>query len=374
VAIASHVKLEYSFKLYADEACYKLSIECQQPIDIVCIRGDVATDLFESDQSGGVILSRSEGDPNNPLLATYRFQEPSSRFDIKMRTTESTIFTSNSSMPETGVMMNQPGSTNASNSVHGTLSVFVLTKSEPKVARMVTIPIKPLSLHHRISSKDRPYKNAPMIELVFSGDFSANDIHSWIGMCVDDFPRPRENGKMKELYKSTFLDTILEIHASKSEAIFRSDSASTICIIRDVLSRQATSRKILINMKVNPAPASYVHFLNLISRRLEYQHTLATHVQLLDPLKELAIQEPDMKDWIAQDLEEILSSEKDIRREFANQPRRLSFLHNIIHDLNRSKHRLEGNQFPSDKQDPQLQKYLQACDMENIFAFFKCNN
>ena len=47
VAIASHVKMEHSFKLYSEEACYKLSIECQAPIDLVCIRGDVAVDLLE---------------------------------------------------------------------------------------------------------------------------------------------------------------------------------------------------------------------------------------------------------------------------------------------------------------------------------------
>ena len=48
--------------------------------------------------------------------------------------------------------------------------------------------------------------------------------------------------------------------------------------------------------------------------------------------------------WLAQDLQDILQNEKEIRKEFESQPRRLSFLHNIIHDLNRSKQRLQGNQ------------------------------
>jgi len=49
-------------------------------------------------------------------------------------------------------------------------------------------------------------------------------------------------------FQNTFLDTQLESTYRKGEGVFKSDNISTISILKDVLSKEATKRKINLNI------------------------------------------------------------------------------------------------------------------------------
>lgn len=72
---------------------------------------------------------------------------------------------------------------------------------------------------------------------------------------------------------------------SKGEAIFRSDNISTISILKDVLSKEATKKKIKLNVSCELNEQSIDHTLELIHPKLEYQLLLAKKVQLIEALK-----------------------------------------------------------------------------------------
>eukprot|EP00971_Amphidinium_carterae_P208068 4128615-Amphidinium_carterae.1 len=52
-------------------------------------------------------------------------------------------------------------------------------------------------------------------------------------------------------YKSTFVGTCLGGKYGKGYATFRSDSITTISVLKDTISREATTRKIQLSIKVD---------------------------------------------------------------------------------------------------------------------------
>ena len=71
----------------------------------------------------------------------------------------------------------------------------------------------------------------------------------------------------------------------KGEGVFRSDNISTISILKDVLTKEATKRKINLNISYDLADESIAGTLRRIHPKLEYQLLLAKKVQLVDALK-----------------------------------------------------------------------------------------
>merc|ERR1719436_951798 len=150
IAMQTTTKVSHRFNLNSEEACYILTIESQTPLELISLRADVDVDLLDQDGTSA-ILSRSKGDPVNPLLATYRMQEAGSRFQIKLRTIEG---------------------------LHGTISCFVIPKTNPRTAHLVTLAVKPLSLHEKITEVP---PEVPMNDLRLVGPFTVMDMHQWLG-------------------------------------------------------------------------------------------------------------------------------------------------------------------------------------------------
>lgn len=79
---------------------------------------------------------------------------------------------------------------------------------EPPCARLLSYPIKPLSLHQRTHSFDT---TLPCNTLHIVGQFSLSDIHSWISFCLPDVPNMPTEGETVTLhFKSYFTLTQLQ--------------------------------------------------------------------------------------------------------------------------------------------------------------------
>ena len=55
-------------------------------------------------------------------------------------------------------------------------------------------------------------------------------------------------------FRNTFLDTLLLADYVKGEATFRSDSLTSLAIVKEVVTKEATARKIQISINVDPKP------------------------------------------------------------------------------------------------------------------------
>lgn len=327
------------FALNRDDASYTLSIEVQVPIDNVLLQSDVPIDLLDVDKNSAVVsYSACDIENGNFLLATYRCQANTTRLELKIRSIEGQ---------------------------YGTLQAYITPRIQPKSCQVRQYSIKPLSLHQRTHVFD---DSKPMNMLKLMGHFSLAEVHSWVCFCLPEVPDRTPAGEQVSFhFLSTFLDTQLDCQYKKGEAIFKSDNISTISILKDVLSKEATKRKINLNISYDLNEDSVVHTLNLIHPKLEYQLLLAKKVQLIEGLKELQMHESDIG-FFAPEYQQILDDAENLQAEYKKQPCHLERLYGMITDLYIDKFKFKGMNVKS--KVPILLEVLDNYDLQNLVEFF----
>ncbi|XP_062902591.1 Bardet-Biedl syndrome 7 protein isoform X1 [Mobula hypostoma] len=328
------------FILNCDDASYSLTLEVQTAIDNVLLQSDVPIDLLDVDKNSAVVsFSGCDAEQNgNFLLATYRCQANTTRLELKIRSIEGQ---------------------------HGTLQAYITPRLQPKTCRVHQYQIKPLSLHQRTYVIDH---NRPVNSLTLTGQFSFAEIHSWVVFCVPEVPDKVPVGDSVTFYfQNTFLDTQLECTYRKGEGTFKSDNISTISILKDVLTKEATKRKINLNISYDVNEESVNYTLKLIHPKLEHQLLLAKKVQLIDALKELQVYEGNM-DFLIPEYRSILEEADSLLEEFKKQPAHLERLYGMITDLFIDKFKFKGTNVKT--KVPLLLEILDNYDPNSLAAFF----
>ncbi|KAK1175356.1 hypothetical protein AOXY_G3052 [Acipenser oxyrinchus oxyrinchus] len=328
------------FTLCRDDASYSLTLEVQTAIDNVLLQSDVPIDLLDVDKNSAVVsFSGCDSEPNgNFLLATYRCQANTTRLELKVRSIEGQ---------------------------YGVLQAYITPRLQPKTCQVRQHQIKPLSLHQRTHASE---EHRPMNTLTLTGQFSFAEIHSWVVFCLPEVPEKTPAGDDVTFYfQNTFLDTQLQCTYSKGEGIFKSDNISTISILKDVLSKEATKRKINLNISYDVNEESVNHTLKLIHPKLEYQLILAKKVQLIDALKELQVHEGNV-DFLIPEYRSILEEADHLLEEYKKQPAHLERLYGMITDLFIDKFKFKGTNVKT--KVPLLLEVLDNYDSDSLIAFF----
>lgn len=88
-----------------------------------------------------------------------------------------------------------------------------------------------------------------MNSLSLKGNFSQGEMHSWISKCLPEVPERIDSSSENILiFKNVFVQTFLVCKYSKGEAEFKSDNVSTISIIKDLVTKEATTKHIKIEL------------------------------------------------------------------------------------------------------------------------------
>lgn len=340
IAVSVDYKIKDKFTL-DPSACWILTIELDCPIETVALQCDVDVELIDVD-ANGAIVSRSKPDPDGKtkLLASYRNIESVNRMEMKIRTIEGQ---------------------------YGTLEAFVIPKLSPKTAQLATYQIRPLSLHQRLVEKPAKLDTLTLNTLTIQGSFSLSDLVSWVGQCIPDVPEKSQQDELVFYFQSTFQETLLSVRLKAGEGVFKSDNISTLAILKDFLTRQATARKMQVKSPFEVRDETCAHVLRLLHPRLEYQLGLSEKVKLIEALKEVAMQEQDVS-FMSEQYKEIIEKAKSIESEFELQPRRLEFLHSIVKNLYIDKYKFKGQNVASKL--PVLQGLLEKYDAKEVQAFF----
>ncbi|XP_023932485.1 Bardet-Biedl syndrome 7 protein homolog isoform X2 [Lingula anatina] len=330
------------FVLNKEDASYTLSLEVQMAIDNVLIQSDVPVDLLDVDKNSAVVsFSACNPEEGNYLLATYRCQANTTRLEIKVRSIEGQ---------------------------YGTLQAYTTPRLQPKTCVVKQYPIKPLSLHQRTHVFD---ENRPNCSLKLMGNFSLAEIHSWVTFCLPELPERTPAGDTAVFhFVSTFLDTQLMCQYKKGEGLFKSDNISTISILKDVLTKEATKKKIRLDISYDINEESVAHLLNLIHPKLEYQLVLAKKVQIIDALKELQVHESDTS-FLSAEYQQILQDAEKLQEEYKKQPCCLERLYGMITDLFIDKFKFKGQNVKS--KVPLLIEHLDNYDLGQLIQFFNAS-
>eukprot|EP00118_Oscarella_pearsei_P011995 m.84946 g.84946 ORF g.84946 m.84946 type:complete len:230 (+) comp36418_c0_seq15:2058-2747(+) len=208
----------------------------------------------------------------------------------------------------------------------------------------------------------------PLNVLKLGGQFSLAEIHSWVCFCLPEVPeRVPSDGQVSMNFRSTFLGTQLECSYRRSDAVFKSDNVSTISIIKDVLTKEATKRKINLNISYDIQDESVTHTLKLLHPKLEHQLLLAKKVQLIDALKELEVHEGN-RECMVPEYQDVLDNADQLQAEFRLQPSHLERLYGMITDLYIDKFKFKGINVKG--KVPQLMSVLEEYDFESLVEFF----
>ncbi|VDI19214.1 Bardet-Biedl syndrome 7 protein [Mytilus galloprovincialis] len=331
--------LSLELQLPIDNVLLQVSLELQLPIDNVLLQSDVPIDLLDVEKNSAVVsYSACNPEEGNYLLATYRCQANTTRLELKIRSIEGQ---------------------------YGTLQAYVTPRVQPKTCQVKQYNIKPLSLHQRTHVFD---DNRPLNTVKLTGQFSLAEMHSWVSFCLPELPERTPPGETITFhFMSTFLDTLLECVYSKGEAVFRSDNISTISILKDVLTKEATKKKIRLDISYDINDESIAYTLNLIHPRLEYQLLLAKKVQLIDALKELQVHEEDLT-FMSPEYRQILEEADALQAEFKRQPCHLERLYGMITDLYIDKFKFKGVNVKG--KVPALLEVLDNYDLQTLVEFF----
>uniref|UniRef100_A0A914XKW5 Bardet-Biedl syndrome 7 n=1 Tax=Plectus sambesii TaxID=2011161 RepID=A0A914XKW5_9BILA len=229
--------------------------------------------------------------------------------------------------------------------------------------------IKPLSLHQRTHAYD---SSRPQNVLKLSGQFSMAEAHSWANFCLPELPEkvpPTDQAQFN--FASTFTGTQLECTYSKGQAMFRSDNLSTIAILRDVLSKEATKKKLKVDISCDINDDSVAHTLQLLHPKLEYQLNLAKKVHLAEALKELRMSQNDMS-FLSEEFVDILNKGDDLASEHRKQTAHLERIYGVITDLYIDKFKFNGTSVKH--RIPQLLQALDNYTFDSLLAFFQGQN
>lgn len=218
----SDLKLRDKWTLCADEACYKLSLELAVPLEGVLLQCDVPVEMVETEAAGAIASLSPTPDGRPGLLVSFRCHEVTNRIELRMRTSEGR---------------------------YGQLQAFVWPRISPKTCAVASYAIKPLSLHTRLAA---PPPELPALSMLrIAGGFTVEQMHSWVAACLPEVPARLTGDTGSVAFRSTFLGTLLLCDYAKGEATFRSDSLTTLSIVKEVVSKEATARKVHIQINVD---------------------------------------------------------------------------------------------------------------------------
>lgn len=283
--------------LSKEDASYNLSIEIPAPIEFVLLQSDVPIKLLDVDKNTAVIsfskcsamvrcyisyLHHSitvpfENQSSNQFLATYRCQIDTNRVDLKLRTIEGQ---------------------------HGKLNCYITPSIQPKVSQLRKYIIRPLSMHMRIHGMDetrycafgiqrwdliftsmlyRPYNT-----LTLKGAFSQAEMANWISYCIPEVPEKAQtagNDKVVYYFQNVFSGTMLQCEYwwvswsktfaydsldvnkwsmnsySKGHAEFKTENITTLSILRDIITKNATKKR--ITLEISTSKFSILNFEKL---------------------------------------------------------------------------------------------------------------
>ena len=229
--------------------------------------------------------------------------------------------------------------------------------------------IRPLSLHMRSHHADR---QKPQNVLTLSGQFSMAEIHSWISFCLPEVSEKVPASEMASLsFISTFLDTVLTCSYSRGSGVFRSDNISTISILKDFLTKEATKKKIQLEISCEVSEESVLDTLHLIHPKLESQLLLAKQVALIEPLKDVAANEADTE-FLSAEYRFILDNTEQLEQQFRRQPARLERLYGMITDLYIDHNKFKGQNVKN--KVPALLEILDKYELNTLVKFFQSDN
>ena len=137
------------------------------------------------------------------------------------------------------------------------------------------------------------------------------------------------------------------------------------------MTKEATKKRINLNMDVDVNDESVIHTLELLHPKLEAQLMLAKQVALIEPLKDLSAHEDDTA-FLSPEYQYILEHSTELQLQYKRQPAQLERLYGMITDLFIDQHKFKGQNVKN--RVPQLLDILDKYHLQTLIHFFQSHS
>lgn len=282
-------------------------LEVEISLDVVVLHCNLPLDLIDCERNSAVISFNDHLDTDD-VLVTFRCQTNTSRLEIRLRPVEGQ---------------------------HGIITIYVISRITPKSCQTKSYNIQPLSLHKRQYSNTR-IENPNT--LAITGSFGINDAHTWLQMCIPEIPE-KLSRTISDIesevfyYASTITKSILICNCGHGIITMTSDNVSTISILKDFITREATRQSIEIEINLDLNEKSLHSMLSRLYPKIRQLIQAKQCHDLSDSLADLKSSDANIANELLTDLN-LHSSIKDIsNNEWQNTIIGLDRLYGIITDL-----------------------------------------
>jgi len=319
---------------------YVLSIELPISIHSVLLQSNTSMSLVDfknSTTQEGVVLSSIN--LNGPLQAVFRCTEPTKRLQIRIRSVEG---------------------------AYGDLKATVVANVMPKIAKQISVPVKPLSIHHRVMTPIDV--TVPLSTLDLQGTFSLNQVLEWVSYCLPNVPTsatPAEEDGFSTLYfENSFVQSVLVAKFQQGHVVFQSDSISTIAILREVISNLANKRNVNVNIQFTICPKTVSGFLSKLDKSLQHHSQNSQRRNIVDALREITNDSKDVS-FLSIEHQTLLKSTSD-GLNFESQ----DALFGVVYDLYVDVQKFKGIDARTAAKHHSLMQVLQNYDFDALLHFF----
>ena len=274
-------------------------------------------------------------------LAVYRLpSENQTRFEIEMRCQEG---------------------------APGAIRACVIPRRPPKTVREVVREVKPLCLHRRVLtetlvSESDGAKNASSEDarslvlgagrvaeaLTATGDFLAEDAHQWVAELLDDVPNTLAGDSFSYDFENALLGTRLRVAGTAGEASFWSDGATPLALIKAHVGKRAAKTNLRVRFAFDGDDATPATFARRVHPLILETIRLARSNTLLEGLRELKMQEPELDRFLSPEYAAVLAEEKSVAAEASARRGRLAYLVGVVKDFFVDWHAFRGENVKKD--------------------------
>ncbi|RWS16252.1 hypothetical protein B4U79_07615 [Dinothrombium tinctorium] len=293
-----------------EDASYLLTLEVEVPIDCVIIQSDIPLDLIDCERNSAVVSFNDNCD--NEVIATFRCQSNTTRLEVKIGSIEGQF---------------------------GILRAYIIPRMTPKSCQVKQYQIKALSLHKRSYNISDADTKTFFNKLSLKGGFSFNQAHNWLQLCLPEIPEkllPTNVSSVDYSFVSTLTDSLLLCHYAKGSLLFESDNISTISILKDFITREATKRSIALEMNLNINEGSVSLTLRKLHPKLKGLLKLKERNLFIEAIKELSVTDAEVANAMMEDLNRI-----PIEQNISTMS--LDRIYGLITDLYIDYNKLKGN-------------------------------
>jgi len=244
------------------------------------------------------------------------------------------------------------------------------------ICQSFRLPVKPLSLHERVSDYQSEEKLPPLSKITIRGNFTENEMNMWLSLCLVNTPQHISGENNIIYYRSLFTGSYLICEYGKGNALIKSDSITTLTIIKDSIVKSASMRKTAIDVSFNFNDECTFSLLKLLHPKIQELYELKQKADLIETIKELKLQQEqevlggEKTFELPEEYEMIAKNAENIAREQKSQPKKLEYIYGIIVDLFVDRAKALGIQSAEAKVSA-LEHCLHNYDYQQLINFFK---